>query len=75
MKRSTLVTVGIVVAFLGVAGLVFGSVPYDRDTATLELGSVELSAGVQEEAAIPPLVAGAVLVAGLGLIGAGASRS
>ncbi|MBT8487283.1 MAG: hypothetical protein HKN72_16645 [Gemmatimonadetes bacterium] len=75
MKRSTLITVGIVVAVLGVAGLVFGQIPYDRDSATVELGSVELSAGVQEEADIPPILAGAVLVAGLGLIGVGATRS
>ena len=75
MKRSTLITVGIIVALLGVAGLVFEQVPYDRDTATVDLGSVEMTAGVQEEADIPPILAGAVLVVGLGMIGMGATRS
>ncbi len=75
MKRSTLITVGIIVALLGVAGLVFEQVPYDRDTATVDLGSVEMTAGVQEEADIPPILAGAVLVVGIGMIGMGATRS
>ncbi len=75
MKRSTLLIVGIVVALLGVAGLVFEQIPYDRDTASVEIGSMEMTAGVQEEADVPPLVAGAVLVVGLGMIGVGATRS
>ena len=75
MKRSTLITVGVIVALLGVAGLVFEQVPYDRDTATVDLGSVEMTAGVQEEADIPPILAGAVLVVGIGMIGMGATRS
>lgn len=75
MKGSTFVIVGIVVAVLGVAGLVFEQVPYDRDTASMEVGSVEMTAGVQEEADVPPILAGAVLVVGLGLIGVGATRS
>ena len=75
MKRSSLITVGIIVTILGVAGLVFEQVPYDRDTATVDFGSAEMTAGVQEEADLPPILAGAVLTVGIGMIAMGATRS
>ena len=75
MKRSGMVGIGIVVALLGIAGLVFESIPYDREQATMELGSIEASAAVQEEAEVPPLLAGAVLALGIGMIAVGATRS
>ena len=75
MNRSSLLALGLAVALLGAAGLVVESIPYDREQATLELGSVEASAAVQEEAEIPPLLAGGVLVLGIGIAVYGATRS
>ena len=75
MNRSKLLALGLVVALLGAAGLVFERIPYDREQATLEMGSIEASAAVQEEAEIPPLLAGGVLLLGIGITAYGAIRS
>lgn len=74
MKRSTLFALGLVIALLGGAGLALERIPYDRDQATVDLGSVEASATVQEEAEIPPLLAGAVLALGVGIVAYGLTR-
>lgn len=74
MSRTSIIVIGFVVALLGTAGLVFERIPYDRDQAVLDLGSVEASATVQEEAQIPPLLAGGILVLGLGMVAYGAIR-
>lgn len=74
MKRTSIIVIGFIVAILGTAGLVFERVPVDRDTAVLDLGQVEASATVQEEEEIPPLLAGGVLVLGLGMVAYGAIR-
>ncbi len=74
MKRSTIVVIGLIVALLGVAGLIIERVPYDEDEATLRVGELEASASVEEEAEIPPVLAGGVLVLGLGIAGYGVAR-
>ena len=75
MKRSSALVIGLVVALLGAAGLIFDSIPYDQEQATLEMGSIEASAAVQERAEIPPLLAGAVLALGVGILGYGLTRT
>ncbi|MDX1647543.1 MAG: hypothetical protein R3304_10400 [Longimicrobiales bacterium] len=74
MKRSPLLLVGVVVTLLGAAGLVVDTVPFGEEEATVELGSLEASASVQRERRVPPLLAGTVLLVGLG-ISAYAARS
>lgn len=71
-----------VVLVLGVAGvlvggysLLGGSFSMTRRETVLDLGPVQATAETQELFALPPLVAGIVLVLGLAAVVYGASRS
>lgn len=70
-----MVTVGIVIAILGGLGLAIESVSWDEQKTFVELGEFEASATVEESQTIPPLLAGGVLVLGLGVTAVGAMRS
>ena len=73
--KNSMVTVGIVIAILGGLGLAIESVSWDEQKTFVELGEFEASATVEESQTIPPLLAGGVLVLGLGVTAVGAMRS
>jgi len=73
--KNSMVTVGIVIAILGGLGLAIESVSWDEEKTFVEVGEFEASATVEESRTIPPLLAGGVLVLGLGVTAVGAIRS
>jgi hypothetical protein len=72
--KNTLITVGLILALLGGAGLAFGSVPYQDDEVLLDAGPLEASASVEREWEVPPLLSGGALAAGLALVALGAAK-
>lgn len=75
MKRAILIVCGVVLIGLGGLTLTLERIPYDREEAEVDLGSLEMSAAVEEEVRVPPLVAGAVLALGACLTVYGITRS
>lgn len=76
MKKATpFVVLGLLLAALGAAGLVYEGVTYQDEEVVLDLGSVEASVASEERVSIPPLVSGGVLVLGLGLAAVGVTRA
>ena len=76
MKRGTsLILIGLVLAALGAAGLIYESFSYPDEEMIFDLGSVEASVTTEKEVDIPPILSGLVLVAGLGVAAVGVSRT
>jgi hypothetical protein len=59
---------GVVLIVAGALGLAFGGIPYTRRDKVLDLGPLQATAERQEQIAIPPVVSGVVLAAGVLLL-------
>jgi hypothetical protein len=59
---------GVVLIILGSLGLAYKSIPYTEKQDVLQIGDFKASAEVKKEIAVPPLVSGAVLGAGVLLL-------
>jgi len=72
MRFTTIL--GIILIIAGTAGLIWGGfdIPRNRDVA--EIGPVEVQAETTERISIPWWLAGAGLVGGIVLVGAGARK-
>ena len=69
-----MVLVGIVLIVLGILGLVLGGVSYTKDKETADLGPIDVSVEEKEKVAIPKVLSIGALVAGVILLGVGATR-
>ena len=65
--------VGLVIAVIGALALWFGGIPYTDRTEILDVGDIEASVEQDERFDIAPVLGGAILVVGLGLMIYGAS--
>lgn len=65
--------IGLVVAVIGALALWFGGIPYTDRTEVLDIGDIEASVEQDERLDIAPLVGGAILVVGLGIMVYGAA--
>ena len=74
MKRGSLITLGLVLAALGIAGFAIENVSWNRQETVLDVGPVQASTTVNETVGIPEAMSGAVLAAGLVLLGIGITR-
>jgi len=70
MRVATVV--GLVLIAVGVIGFLLGGIPLGSEETTVGVGPVEVTAESRESFALPPLVSGIALVAGIGLIFVGA---
>lgn len=59
---------GIVLVVLGLAALLFGGLSWTRRDTVVDAGPVEITRDKREGVAIPPVVGGILLVAGVGLL-------
>lgn len=75
MRKNWIIVAGLVLACAGAAGLLVGSVPYEDEEVLLDAGSLEASASVEKEWAVPPALAGTTLALGGILLTVGAVRS
>jgi len=65
---------GIILIVLGAVGLVYGGITYTKRRDTMHLGPFSATVREKETFAIPPLVSGVVLAAGVALVIVGARR-
>lgn len=69
----SLVTIGVILVILGIAGFVVPRITFTEERTVLDVGPVEVEAEQQRSVPIPDIAAGVAVVAGLVLVGVGAS--
>ncbi len=65
---------GIILIVLGVIGLIWGGITYTKRRDTVHVGPISATVQQRETFPISPLVSGAALVIGLGLLVAAGGR-
>jgi uncharacterized membrane protein HdeD (DUF308 family) len=71
MRMKPLAIVGVLLIVLGVAALVYQSVPYTSRETVIDIGPVHATADRERTLPLPPLVGIAVLAGGVALLVAG----
>ena len=66
---------GAILVALGILALVYQGFSYTKREKVLDVGPIEASADTQKHVGIPPLVGGAVLMAGIVLLVVGNRRT
>lgn len=74
-RRGIAVAVGLILAVAGAVALAVGGIPYTEQEQIVDVGPLEASGEVEREFEVPPLVAGGVLAAGVGLTIYGVTRT
>ena len=59
---------GIVLIVLGLAGLVFGGLSYDKKKADVDLGPVDFEVTERKTLPVPPIAGAVAIVAGVALM-------
>lgn len=67
--------VGIVLIVLGLVGIVFGGIQYDRKKTAVDLGPVDFNVTERKSLPIPPIAGAAAVVAGVALMFVGGRRN
>ena len=75
MNRTHLVAVGIILAVLGAAALIWQKVGYTQSETLVNVGSVNITADTRKGLSLPPILGGVALAGGVGLIVLGAKKS
>lgn len=73
MRHVTII--GIVLAVLGVLALAYQGITYTQEETVIDVGPVKATAEDEETIPIPPIIGGALLVAGVSMIVYGTRRS
>ena len=66
MRLATLTGVALVV--VGILALIYGGISYTKEETIIDVGPIEATAETREHIALPPLVGGAALAAGVVLL-------
>ncbi len=75
MNRTHLLAIGIVLAVLGAAALIWQKVGYTQRETLVDVGSVNITADTRKSVSLPPILGGIALAAGVGLIVVGAKKT
>lgn len=75
MNRTHLVAIGIILAVLGAAALIWQKVGYTQRETVVDIGSVNITADTKKSLPLPPILGGIALASGVGLIVVGAKKS
>jgi len=75
MNRTHLLAIGIILAVLGAAALIWQKVGYTQRETLVDVGSVNITADTKKSLALPPILGGIALAGGVGLIVVGARKS
>lgn len=59
---------GFVLVVLGIAALIFGGLSWTRRDTVVDAGPIEITRDKTEGVAVPPLVGGIMLIAGVALL-------
>ena len=75
MNRTHIVAIGIVLAVLGAAALIWQRVGYTQHETLVDVGSVNITADTRKSLPLPPILGGIALAGGVGLILVGAKKA
>ena len=75
MRPTPLATIGIVLAVLGAAALIWQGVRYTQRETLINIGNVKVTADTHRTFPLPPILGGVVLAGGIALIVAGVRKS
>jgi hypothetical protein len=73
MKAASVV--GVILIVLGLAGLIAGGVTYTHQKKDVDMGPIQISHQQTRTVPIPPILGAIALIAGIGLVVAGAKQS
>lgn len=68
MTRSSYLSIGIVLAILGAAALIYQNVSYTQRETVAEVGALNITADTRKNVSLPPILGGLALAAGAGCI-------
>lgn len=68
-------SMGVVLIVLGVLALAYQGFTYTKREKVIDIGPIEASADTKKRVAIPPILGGAVLVAGVAMVFMGRKRA
>jgi hypothetical protein len=74
MNRTHFVAMGIILAVLGAAALVWQKVGYTQRETLVDVGSLNITADTKKSLPLPPILGGIALAGGVGLIVVGARK-
>ena len=60
--------IGLLLVGLGIIGLLYGGLTYDKKEKVLDLGELEASVTTKKRVSIPPIASGAAILVGVVLI-------
>ncbi len=66
---------GIILIVVGLVGIVFGGIQYDRKKTAVELGPIDVKVTERKSIPVPPIVGALALVAGVTLMFVGGRRA
>ena len=75
MKRTHFVAIGIILAVLGAAALIWQKVGYTQRETLVDVGSVNITADTEKSLSLPPILGGIALAGGVALMVVGARKS
>jgi len=75
MNRTHFVAIGIILAVLGAAALIWQKVGYTQRETLVDVGSVNITADTRKSVSLPPILGGIALAGGVGLIVVGAKKT
>jgi hypothetical protein len=65
---------GAVLVVLGLLGLLFGGIPYKKQSHVADIGDLHMSVKEEKRFSVPPVVSGIAILAGAALLFAGRSK-
>ena len=74
MNRTHFVAIGIILAVLGAAALIWQKVGYTQRETLVDVGSVNIMAETRKSLLLPPILGGIALAGGVGLIVVGSRK-
>ena len=75
MRRTQLIAIGVILAVLGAAALIWQKVSYTQRETVVDIGSVNITADTKKSLPLPPILGGVALAGGVGLIVVGTRKS
>lgn len=71
---KTMIVSGILLIIVGIVGLSYDRITYTTKETIAEIGPLEATAEREKSIALPPVLGGLMLLAGIGLVAAGYRR-
>lgn len=75
MRRSSYMAIGIALAILGAATLIWQKVSYTEHETLVDVGALNITTETRKSVPLPPILGGIALAGGVGLIVVGARKS